>query len=377
MPPKLRDMKPHERLARVAPELGSDAAAYLSAGGMSATDADVLVENAVGAYGVPLGVAEHFVINGRPYAGVPMATEEPSVIAAAGAGAKAAIDLNASSSEPRVAGQVLVMNPDSNALESLKDRRREIIDAANKSLPSARMRVDEDWPENGLSYAMLAEDMLRVAFYVNTVDAMGANSVNTACEGVAPLIEDATGGTALLRILSNHMQRVAYAESVFDVPQDVAANVVNACRFARLDVSRAVTHNKGIMNGITAVALATGQDTRAIEAGAHAYASTEPGKGTYGPLSAWEVRDGRLHGSLSVPLAVGTVGGLTTRHPVAAACLHDILGSPTAGELAQIMAAVGLCQNFSALRALVTDGIQRGHMALHARRFPIPPPVRP
>lgn len=285
MTAKLRDMKPHERLARVAPELGKDAAS-LATGGMSAADADTLVENAVGAYGVPLGIAEHFRINGRPYAGIPMATEEPSVIAAAGAGAKHAVDLNASSSEPRVAGQVLVMNPDSNALESLKNMRREIIYAANKSLPSARMRVDEDWPENGLSYAMLAEDMLRVAFYVNTGDAMGANAVNTACEGVAPLIEKATGGTALLRILSNHMQRVAYAESVFDVPPDVASKVVDACRFARLDVSRAVTHNKGIMNGITAVALATGQDTRAIEAGAHAYASTESGDRAYGPLSA-------------------------------------------------------------------------------------------
>ena len=372
MPTKLREMNPQDRVRHIIPGMRKETAEALRGGGMSVRDADVLVENAVGVYGVPLGVATNFRINGRTYTAIPMATEEPSVIAAASAGAKNAVDLTARADSPRVAGQIQVVNPSSNALESLADRKGEILDMVRKSLPSERMNVVDGGPDGGLSCVMLAKDILKVEFLIDTGDAMGANAVNTTCEEVAPLIEDVTGGTALLRILSNHMQRMACAESCFDVAPDVATGIVNAYRFAALDVSRAVTHNKGVMNGVVAVAVATGQDTRAMEAGAHAYAATAGESGAYGPLSRWEIKDGRLHGSLSMPLAVGTVGGLTKRHPVAYACLNDMLGGPTAGELAGIMAAVGLCQNFAALRALATDGIQKGHMKLHARRVSAP-----
>ena len=216
--------------------------------------------------------------------------------------------------------------------------------------------------------------VMKVEIVVNSGEAMGANAVNTMCEKRSPLIGEITGGRILLRILSNDMPRTAYAKAYFDVEEPVADDIVNAYRFALLDSHRAVTHNKGIMNGITAVGLATGQDTRALEAGAHAYAASlgstpehHNGEHAYGPLSKWEVRDGQLWGGLFVPLRVGTVGGLTVRHPAAAACLR-MLGNPTAQELAGIMAAVGLCQNFSALKALATDGIQKGHMRLHRRR---------
>ena len=372
---KLREMAPRERLRRAAPgRRWEEAAETVARGGMSIRDADALVENAVGVYGMPLGVATNFRINGRAYVAIPMATEEPSVIAAASAGAKLAVDVRAHADGPRVAGQIQIMNPRGDAMEALGTRKEEIVGMVRESLPSTHMDV-VGGASGGVSCTMLAEDMLKVEFFVDTGDAMGANAVNTACERVAPLIEDVTGGTALLRILSNHMQRMARAESYFDVPGDVAAGIVNAYRFASLDVPRAVTHNKGIMNGVIAVATATGQDTRAMEAGAHAHASSM--EGGYGPLSKWEIRDNRLYGSLSMPLAVGTVGGLTGRHPVASICLNDMLGGPDARELAGVMAAVGLCQNFAALRALVTDGIQKGHMRLHSRRLPAAPHASP
>ena len=377
MPVKLREMTPNERLEHIMQDLQKDGYDAIISGGMSVHDADTLVENAVGVYGMPLGVATNFRINERAYAAIPMATEEPSVIAAASAGAKSAVGLRASADGPRVAGQIQVMNPSDRAMEALEHRRDEIIDMVRKSLPSARMDVVSGGPEAGLSYEKLAEDMLKVEFFIDTGDAMGANAVNTACEKVAPLIEDVTGGNSLLCILSNHMQRMAYAESYFNATPDVAAGIVNAYRFASLDISRAVTHNKGIMNGVIAVAMATGQDTRAMEASTHAYASSVTKGRIYGPLSKWEIKNGRLYGSLAMPLAVGTVGGLTTRHPVAATCLNNMLGGPTAGELAGIMAAVGLCQNFSALRALATDGIQKGHMRLHAKRLPASQHVSP
>ena len=328
--------------------------------GLRIDEADPLAENVIGVFALPLGVATNFRINGRDVM-VPMVIEEPSVIAAASAGAKATEDIAASGTASCVTGQIQIMNPGPGALKAVESRRDEILGGARDAL-SARMDV------TSVTCAMLDDDMMKVEVAVDTGEAMGANAVNTACEAIAPLVERITGGRALLRILSNYKQRTGHAEAFFDVETEVAKNIVNAYRFAMLDRSRAVTHNKGVMNGIMAVGIATGQDTRALEAGAHAYAATESSS-SYGPLSVWEIRgDGRLHGRISVPLAVGTVGGLTKRHPAAAACLK-MLGNPTARELAGIMAAVGLCQNFSALRALATVGIQKGHMNLHKRRL--------
>lgn len=337
--------------------------------GLDMDMADSLVENAIGVFALPLGVATNFRINGRDLL-IPMVTEEPSVIAAASAGAKAAEDITALGSPSHVTGQIQIMNPDSNAVEMIRAREDDIMNRARDAI-SDRMDVI------GVRSKSLDSDMMVVEITINTGEAMGANAVNTMCEHVAPLIEEITGGRALLRILSNHMQRVGSAEAFFDADSQVAENIVSAYRFARLDKARAVTHNKGIMNGMIAVGLATGQDTRALEASAHAYVSNagaettygpdDRAETTYGPISKWEIRGGRLWGEINMPLAVGTVGGLTKYHPAAVACLK-MLGNPTAQELAGIMAAVGLCQNFSALRALATDGIQKGHMRLHRRR---------
>lgn len=354
--PGLRGMSPDERretIARITGGLGKDDADAISTGGLSVADADCLVENAIGMYSLPLGVATNFRIDGRDIP-IPMVTEEPSVIAAASSGAKIAGDVSTRTlTGPRVIGQIQILDPDGGALDEVKRRQDEIVAMAQHVL-SEKMQISH------VTCTHLASDMLKVEISIKPGQAMGANAANRVCEYVSPLIEEITGGRALLRILSNHMQGyMVQAEAVFDVPQDVAQKITDAYRFAALDKYRTVTHNKGVMNGITSVAVATGQDTRAIEAGAHACAD--------GPMTRYEVINGALHGSLAVQLSVGTVGGLTTRHPTATACMR-ILGNPSSAELARIMAAVGLCQNFAALRALVTDGIQKGHMKLHNRR---------
>ena len=373
-----------DRLAEVAGIAGLDPGDVRALHeGIPMDVADSLVENAVGVFALPLGVATNFRINGTDTV-IPMVTEEPSVIAAASAGAKATDDIYASMGEPHLTGQIQVLEPAAGAVDIVRSREREIIDAANRS-------ISEHMGVAALHAAMLdtTPPMMKVEIVVDTGDAMGANAVNTMCEEVAPMVECMTGGRALLRILTNHTPaagfrepdsdagsywqdpaaiplRTAHAEAFFDVDVAVAKDIVNAHRFALADASRAATGNKGVMNGITAVGMATGQDTRALEAGAHSYAATLPGG--YGPLSMWEVRDGGLWGRLEVPLRVGVVGGLTTHHPAAAACIR-MLGQPAGPErVAEAMAAAGLCCNFSALRALVTDGIQKGHMKLHARR---------
>ena len=358
--PKFYAKTPDERLEKVGrfAGLGEADMAALRAG-LDMNAADALVENAIGTFALPLGVATNFRINGQDYL-VPMVTEEPSVIAAASAGAKAAGDIEAMGSASHLIGQMQVVGPRRDAANGVREREDEIIDAANGIL-SDRMSAVEAYP------VMLDVEppMMKVEVVVDTGEAMGANAVNTMCEGLAPLIERITGGRVLLRILSNAVPRTGYAKAHFDVDGPVAEKIVNAYRFALADRHRAATHNKGIMNGVVAVGLATGQDTRALEVGAHVHAADTGG---YGPLSKWEMRDGRLWGGLFLPLRVGTVGGLTTHHPAAAACLK-ILGNPTSHELAGIVAAVGLAQNFSALKALATDGIQKGHMRLHKRRL--------
>ena len=319
---------------------------------------DRMVENVIGSFTLPMGVATNFKINNKDYL-IPMVTEEPSIIAAASAGAKIAGGIKATSDTPRVTGQIQIIEPDAWSQTRIHDRIDDIKNTANKFM-SKHMRI------LNIEYEALdtIPAMAKVEIVMDTGDAMGANAVNTICEGLAPLIEEITGGRTLLRILSNANPHTVHAGAFFDVEESITKDIILAYKFALADPKRAVTHNKGIMNGVISVANATGQDTRAIESAAHMHACND---GRYGPLSKWTMQNGRLYGELHMPLAVGVVGGMTKHHDTAAVSLK-MLGNPNAGRLAEIMASVGLCQNFSALRALCTDGIQKGHMKLHSRR---------
>jgi len=342
---------------------------------LSIERADKMIENVIGGITYPLGIATNFMINGRDYL-IPMAIEEPSVVAAASKGAKVAREgggFRAWADEPVMIGQVQVVG--------LKDAWRgkvEVLKLKEEILKKANEQ-SETLPKLGggakdLRVKLLETgrgEMLVVELLIDVRDAMGANVVNSMAEAVAPMIERATGGRALLRILSNLSDlRLARAYAVFPkelVGEDVIQGILDAYEFARRDPYRCATHNKGIMNGIVAVGMATGQDTRALEAGAHAYASL----GGYKPLTKWEVNsEGDLVGSIELPLAVGIVGGSIRANPIAEICLK-ILGVKSSRELAEVMASVGLAQNFSALRALVSEGIQRGHMKLHARNLAV------
>jgi hydroxymethylglutaryl-CoA reductase len=340
--------------------------------------ADHMIENAVGVVGLPLGVGLNFRVNGVDRI-VPMAVEEPSIVAAASAAARLVRDaggFTADADPSLMIGQVqLVDVPDpAAAVARVETAAAELMATADALQPRMVRRgggtraVEARWlPETA------SGPMLVVHLVVDVGDAMGANAVNTMAEAVGPRLEELTGGRVRLRILSNLADR-RLARAAARIPvgllatptldgAEVAARVEEACDFAAADPYRAATHNKGVMNGIDAVALATGQDWRGIEAGAHAYAARD---GRYGPLTSWRVEAGALVGRIELPLAVGTVGGHLELNRRAALMLR-VLGVESARELAGIMAAVGLGQNFAALRALVTDGIQRGHMALHAR----------
>ena len=341
-------------------------------GGITFGRADTMVENAFGTFSLPLGVATNFRVNGRDRL-VPMAIEEPSVIAAASGAAKIARRTGGFTADADdgscITGQIQVLGAEAEAEARIGRNARRILDLANsKSGTLSRLGKGA----KGITCRRLetdSEQMLIAELLVDTGDAMGANVTNTMCEGVAPLIEELTGGRVLLRILSNYTtRRMARAAAVFGRDAlggpGVVDDIIRAYQFAKHDVYRAVTHNKGIMNGVVAVANATGQDSRAIEAAAHAYAART---GRYGSLSVWKKdADGNLAGTLEIPLSVGTVGGIINVHPVAKICTR-ILGADTAGEMACIMAAAGLAQNLAAMRALATDGIQKGHMRLHAR----------
>lgn len=330
--------------------------------------ADIMVENVISSMQLPLGIATNFIINGKEKL-IPMAIEETSVIAAASNAAKMARPdgFKAKATEPIMIGQIQILNADRGAEKKIAERKDEILALANAQdkilcdLGGGAKDIEARW----------IDDMLIVHILVDVRDAMGANAVNTMAEAIAPLLERITGGKALLRIISNlAIHRMAEAEVVYKkerVGEDVIDGIIKAYEFAYLDIFRASTHNKGIMNGIDAVAIATGNDWRAIEAGAHAYAAING----YKPLTIWKKNeDGDLYGKIKLPLAVGTVGGATKVHPMARICLK-ILGVKTAKELAEIMAAVGLAQNFAALRALATKGIQAGHMKLHAQNIAV------
>lgn len=340
--------------------------------------ADNMIENVIGRYTLPMGVALNFLINGKDYL-IPMVTEEPSVIAAASNGAKVARSsggFKAFYIKSNMIAQVQVTDVlDCNyAKMQILENKDEIIKKCNECDPTlvglggGAFDIDVR-----ILRTLKNEELLIVHLKVNTLDAMGANTVNTMAESVAPYIEELTGGKVYLRILTNlATDRLVRASVKIKKEElggeDVVDKIVSATDFAFADPYRAATHNKGIMNGISAAVMATGNDTRAIESGAHAYASIT---GQYLPLTTWEKnKDGDLVGTIEIPMAVGLVGGATKIHPQAQTAV-SILGVKSADELGEIIAALGLGQNLSAVRALATEGIQRGHMSLHAKNVAI------
>ena len=341
--------------------------------------ADRMVENVIGVFGLPFAVAPNFVVNGRDHV-VPMVVEEPSVVAAVSSAARLIRDsggFTAKAANPVLIGQVQVVgieDPD-RAVQSLFARQRELIECANALQPRLVARGGGARAIEFFKYRLPDEDWTVVLhLLVDTRDAMGANLVNTMCEGVAPLVTEICGGDVVLRILSNLADKSLVRVKANIALKSLATggrsaefvrdSIVLANDFANADPYRAATHNKGIMNGVSAVVLATGNDTRAVEAGAHAFAART---GRYRSLSSWEVTAaGDLAGTLELPLAVGLVGGAVKVHPTARALLA-ILQVQTAAQLARIIAAVGLAQNFGAMKALATEGIQKGHMSLHAQ----------
>jgi hydroxymethylglutaryl-CoA reductase len=364
--------------ARLSPE---EAAALVKGGGLTPELADQMIENVIGVYGLPLGIATNFLINGQDFL-IPMVIEEPSVVAACSFAAKLVRSgggFHTSSDEPLMIGQIQILN-----LLDLDKARQDILAAKADLLAKvndpaltivkigggARDIEVRSFPETAIG------PMLVVHLLYDTRDAMGANAINTACESLAPTLERLTSGRVNLRILSNLSDR-RMAQATCRIPPAelatasltgtaVARSIIEAAVFAEVDPYRAATHNKGIMNGIDAVLIAIGNDWRAVEAGAHAYAARD---GNYTALSRWWLDEvGDLRGELRVPLAVGIVGGATKVHPIARIALQ-VLGVESARALSEVIVAVGLAQNLAAIRALATEGIQPGHMALHARQL--------
>ncbi|MCB9112663.1 MAG: hydroxymethylglutaryl-CoA reductase, degradative [Anaerolineales bacterium] len=387
------NMTIEERRAKIADALAAptppDLGAWTS-GGISADAADHMIENVVGLHSLPLGIALNFQVNGRDVL-VPMTLEEPSVVAGASFMAKLARaggGYQATTTDPLMIGQMQVINVTNLNEAKLKiyEKKAELLEEADSIDPILKkfgggardleVRTFDNSPIGGFLVVHLIYDVH---------DAMGANAVNTACERLAPKIEAITGGKVHLRILSNLAdRRIARARCTIPVKElafgkgesgtrpysgeEVRDGIIAAYAFAAVDPYRAATHNKGIMNGVDSVVIATGNDWRAIEAGAHAYAVKN---GHYTSLSTWgKDSEGNLVGTLEMPMAVGIVGGATKVHPAAQAAVK-LMGVKTANELAEIIVSVGLAQNMAALRALATEGIQRGHMSLHARQVAI------
>ena len=361
----------------------SDLAVLSGEQGLSGDDADHMIENAVGVFGLPLGIARYFKINGREVP-IPMAVEEPSVVAGASFMAKLALNTGgffAQTSAPEMIGQIQVLD-----VADLTEARDNLL-AEKESLLADAARVDPVLLKLGggprdLEIRTIAESPIGPFLVIHLIydvrDAMGANAVNTAVERLSSRVERLTGGRVLLRILSNLADRrlaraqvtIRTADLAFDdfSGEEVRDRIIEAWAFAASDSYRAATHNKGIMNGVDPVVIATGNDWRAIEAGAHAYAARN---GTYTSLSTWgRNAEGNLAGSLEMPMAVGTIGGATRVHPQAKVSLK-LMGIEKASELAEVIVSVGLAQNLAALRALATEGIQRGHMRLHARQVAV------
>jgi len=382
----LRSMAPAGRLAAVARAAGLDAADIADLGEgpvLPMMIANGMIENVIGTFELPLGVASNFTVNGRDYL-VPMAVEEPSVVAAASYMARIARGCGGfitSSSTPVMRAQIQVLGMDdpyaarhrllsaAPELIALANQRDTVLIGLGGGCKEIEVHVFDTSPVG---------PMVVLHLLVDVRDAMGANTVNSMAETIAPRVAEIAGGRVRLRILSNLADkrmvraRVSLTPEALTTPTLPGAEVIDgmleACALALIDPYRAATHNKGIMNGIDPVVVATGNDWRAIEAGAHAWAARN---GRYTSLSQWEKSaDGQLHGTLEMPMALGLVGGATKTHPAAQAALR-LMGVASAVELAEVTVAVGLAQNMAALRALATEGIQKGHMALHARNIAI------
>jgi hydroxymethylglutaryl-CoA reductase len=380
-------LNPVERLSHVAAFDGlvdTDLLALQGgSSGLSLECADHMIENVIGTFNLPMGIATNFQINGRDVL-IPMVVEEPSIVAGASYAARlvrAGGGFETSSTEPLMIGQVQLVHvaaPHS-ARHDILARKAELIERANmQSRSLVALGAGARDVEVNIFPTSPMGPMLVVHLIVDCRDAMGANAINSMCEAIAPLLEQITGGRAYLRILSNLTdKRLARVRAVVPTSalerdgltgEEVAEGIMWAYAFAAVDPYRATTHNKGILNGIDPVLIATGNDWRAVEAGAHAYAARS---GQYTSLSVWE-RDaqGNLVGTLEIPLSVGIVGGATKVHPGARAALK-LLNVQSASELAEICACAGLANNLAAMRALATEGIQRGHMGLHARQIAI------
>ncbi|KKO72649.1 hydroxymethylglutaryl-CoA reductase, degradative [Pseudomonas sp. S 311-6] len=379
-----RDLSPAERVDHIAGLLhlnAEDTALLTQPGALPLDIADGMIENVLGKFELPYAVASNFQVNGRDVL-VPLVVEEPSIVAAASYMAKLARPgggFQTSSSAPLMRAQIQLtgVSDPHGARHALLRKRDDILALANsrdallQKLGGGCREIEIHTFESSPVGPMVVLHLI-----VDVRDAMGANTVNTMAEAVAPLVEKTTGGKVRLRILSNLADlrlaraQARFAPEVFESAQyrgsEVIDGIIEAYTFAAIDPYRAATHNKGIMNGIDPLVVATGNDWRAIEAGAHAYAARQ---GHYGSLTTWEKdKQGHLVGTIEMPMALGLVGGATKTHPLAQLSLR-ILGVGSAQELAEIAVAVGLAQNLGALRALATEGIQRGHMALHARNI--------
>jgi len=344
-------------------------------GYFSSKQIDTLIENVIGSFNLPMGIACNFKVNNKDYL-IPMVIEEPSVVAAASNGARFARKHGGFYSEK--VKSIMISQIQLTKLEDIEKTKKIILENKNILLKIANDQDPFLCKLGGGAFDFEFKElstrkgnMLIIHVLVNVLDAMGANVVNTMAEALSPYIEELTGGKVYLRIVSNLANyRIARSRAIFDTEllggESVVEGMLNAYEFALADPFRATTHNKGIMNGIIALTLATGNDTRAIEAGAHAYASLS---GKYLPLTKFDLdSNGNLLGEIEMPLALGIIGGMTKIHPMAKLALK-ILNVKTAEELSQVAAAVGLAQNVAALRALASEGIQKGHMALHSRNI--------
>ena len=345
-------------------------------GALDLGTADRMIENVIGTFEFPFGIATNFLINERDYL-IPMVIEEPSVVAAASNAAKLARSSGgffAESDEPVMIGQVQIVGvPDIEAAKKrILENKEQLSDIANRQ-DSTLLKFGGGVRDiEAREITTPRGDMLIVHLLVDVRDAMGANAVNTMAEAISPKLEELTGGKTRLRIITNlAVHRKARAKAVWSrevLGEDAIENILDAYSFAVGDQFRCATHNKGIMNGIDAVTIATGNDFRAVEAGAHSFGAFT---GSYTSLTRYEKdKEGNLVGSIELPMPIGTVGGSTRTNPMAKIALK-ILGVKSAKELGEVMAAVGLAQNFAALRALANEGIQQGHMKLHARNIAV------
>ena len=380
------DVEERRQMIAELASLSEDHVAALAANGeLNDASADRMIENVIGTMSLPVGVATNFIIDEKHYV-IPFCLEESSVVAAASNMAKrchAMGGFTSNNDDPMMIAQIQLLDVDDHAraIEQIEQSKGELMDLAN-SLPSTMIRLGGGCKNiTTRSLETLSGPMLIVHIHVDCRDAMGANAVNTMAELLAPELETITSGRSLLRILSNlATQRLARVSATF-TPEEMSNSgdrsdgvsiiegILEAHHFAMADPYRAATHNKGVMNGISAVAVACGQDWRAVEAGCHAYVAYHQGR--YGSMTHWEKdAKGNLVGTIETPMAVGIVGGASKVHPVARANL-EILGVESAQELASVMAAAGLAQNLGALRALATSGIQKGHMRLHAKNMAV------